>query len=207
MKPFINGEVGVVGTNLLHLFAAAFLLHTIGVACVKFGYFQLLNVIFKTKVSAGNVLSPSYGYNLAFLAGICHWNTVDLNIYMGSTWIYPFSELLWRKLYPLFKEFTMDEEDFKRVYCTWEHLFSLMYHHCQCGIMPHDDFPIGLFVFKRADLFRMQDNFYTLFYNAAKEQKDQWEPLKQGLFEGNYAVFEQTYNDGEEYYKKYGSLR
>lgn len=207
MKSFINGEVGVVGTNLLHLFAAAFLLHTIGVACVKFGYFQLLNVIFKTKVSAGNVLSPSYGYNLAFLAGICHWNTVDLNIYMGSTWIYPFSELLWRKLYPLFKEFTMDEEDFKCVYCTWEHLFSLMYHHCQCGIMPHDDFPIGLFVFKRADLFRMQDNFYTLFYNAAKEQKDQWEPLRQGLFEGNYAVFEQTYNDGEEYYKKYGSLR
>lgn len=62
-------------------------------------------------------------------------------------------------------------------------------------------------MFKRADLFRMQDNFYTLFYNAAKEQKDQWEPLKQGLFEGNYAVFEQTYNDGEEYYKKYGSLR
>lgn len=85
MKPFINGEVGVVGTNLLHLFAVAFLLHTIGVACVKLGYFQLLNVIFKTKVPAGNVLSPSYGYNLAFLAGTCHWSPDVLNIYMGST--------------------------------------------------------------------------------------------------------------------------
>ena len=46
-----------------------------------------------------------------------------------------------------------------------------------------------------------------LWEPSAKEQKDQWEPLKQGLFEGNYAVFEQTYNEGEEYYKKYGRLR
>lgn len=204
MKPFVNGEITTEGTNYLHLLAATFLLHTVGVACIKFGYFQLLNVIFRTKVPAGNIFSPSYGYNLAFLAGTCHWSPDVLNIYMSSTWIYPFSELLWRKLYPLFKEFTMNEEDFKCVYCTWEHLFSLMYHHYQCGLMPQDNFTTGLFVLKRADFCRMQDNFYTLFYNAAKEQKDQWEPLRQGLFEGNYAVFEQTYNEGEEYYKKYG---
>lgn len=204
MKPFVNGEITTEGTNYLHLLAATFLLHTVGVACIKFGYFQLLNVIFRTKVPAGNIFSPSYGYNLAFLAGTCHWSPDVLNIYMSSTWIYPFSELLWRKLYPLFKEFTMNEEDFKCVYCTWEHLFSLMYHHCQCGLMPQSNFTTGLFVMKRADFYRMQDNFYTLFYNAAKEQKDQWKPLKQGLFEGNYAVFEQTYKEGEEYYKKYG---
>lgn len=204
MKPFVNGEITTEGTNYLHLLAATFLLHTVGVACIKFGYFQLLNVIFRTKVPAGNIFSPSYGYNLAFLAGTCHWSPDVLNIYMSSTWIYPFSELLWRKLYPLFKEFTMNEEDFKCVYCTWEHLFSLMYHHYQCGLMPQDNFTTGLFVLKRADFCRMQDNFYTLFYNAAKEQKDQWKPLRQGLFEGNYAVFEQTYNEGEEYYKKYG---
>lgn len=206
MKPFVNGEITTVGTNYLHLLAATFLLHTVGVACIKFGYFQLLNVIFRTKVPAGNIFSPSYGYNLAFLAGTCHWSPDVLNIYMSSTWIYPFSELLWRKLYPLFKEFTMNEEDFKCIYCTWEHLFSLMYHHYQCGLMPQDNFTTGLFVLKRADFCRMQDNFYTLFYNAAKEQKDQWKPLRQGLFEGNYAVFEQTYNEGEEYYKKYGRL-
>lgn len=207
MKPFVNGEITTEGTNYLHLLAATFLLHTVGVACIKFGYFQLLNVIFRTKVPAGNIFSPSYGYNLAFLAGTCHWSPDVLNIYMNSTWIYPFSELLWRKLYPLFKKFAMNEEDFKCVYCTWEHLFSLIYHHYQCGLMPQDNFTTGLFVLKRADFSRMQDNFYTLFYNAAKEQKDQWEPLRQGLFEGNYAVFEQTYNEGEEYYKKYGRLR
>lgn len=204
MKPFVNGEITTEGTNYLHLLAATFLLHTVGVACIKFGYFQLLNVIFRTKVPAGNIFSHSYGYNLALLAGTCHWSPDVLNTYMGSTWIYPFSELLWRKLYPLFKEFTMNEEDFKCVYCTWEHLFSLMYHHCQCGLIPQDNFTTGLFVLKRADFCRMQDNFYTLFYNAAKEQKDQWKPLRQGLFEGNYAVFEQAYNEGEEYYKKYG---
>ncbi len=207
MKPFVNGDITTEGTNYLHLLAATFLLHTVGVACIKFGYFQLLNVIFRTKVPVGNIFSPSYGYNLAFLAGICHWSPDVLNIYMSSTWIYPFSELLWRKLYPLFKEFTMNEEDFKCVYCTWEHLFSLMYHHYHCGLRPQHNFTTGLFVSKRADFCRMQDNFYTLFYNAAKEQKDQWEPLKQGLFEGNYAVFEQTYNKGEEYYKKYGRFQ
>lgn len=73
--------------------------------------------------------------------------------------------------------------------------------------MHQNDFTTGLFVLKRVEFFRMQDNFYTLFYNAAKERKDQWEPLKQGLFEGKYTVFEQTYNEGEEYYKKYGRWR
>lgn len=207
MKPFVNGEITTEGTNYLHLLAATFLLYTIGVACIKFSYFQLLNLIFKTKVPAGNVFSPSYGFSLAFLAGTCHWRADVLNIYMGSTWIYPFSELLWRKLYPLFKEYTIDMEDFRCIYCAWEHLFSLLYHHYQCGLMHQNDFTTGLFVLKRVEFFRMQDNFYTLFYNAAKERKDQWEPLKQGLFEGKYTVFEQTYNEGEEYYKKYGRWR
>lgn len=120
---------------------------------------------------------------------------------------YPCSELLWGKLDPLFKEYTIDMEDFRCIYCAWEHLFSLLYHHYQCGLMHQNDFTTGLFVLKRVEIFRMQDNFYTLFYNAAKERKDQWEPLKQGLFEGKYTVFEQTYNEGEEYYKKYGRWR
>ncbi len=204
MKPFVTGEISIENTNNLHLFAATFLLYTIGIACVKFGYYQLLNVIFKTKVPAGNIFSPSYGFSLAYIAGTCHWSPDTLNIYMKSTWIYPFSELLRKKLYPLFKEFTLDEKDFECVYCAWEHLFSLMYHQCQCGLLPHDNFPLGLFVLKRVDSLRMQDNFYTLFYNAAKEQKNQWEPIRQGLFEGDYAVFEQIYGEGEEYYKKYG---
>jgi hypothetical protein len=46
------------------------------------------------------------------------------------------------------------------------------------------------------------DNFYTIFFNEAKKQKDNWEPIKQGLFNGKYEIFEEAYNRAELFYHK-----
>ena len=51
-------------------------------------------------------------------------------------------------------------------------------------------------------MFRHEEDFYTDFFNKASQQKDDWEPLKQGLFNGQYAIFEKIYKEGEEFYNK-----
>ena len=46
-------------------------------------------------------------------------------------------------------------------------------------------------------MFRHEEDFYTDFFNKASQLKDYWEPLKQGLFDGQYEIFEKIYKEGE----------
>lgn len=205
MKPLKNGEITYSGTNYLHLFASTFLFHAVGMACVKFGYFQLLKVMMSTKVPSGNIMSHSHGYSLAHLSGTDHWGTDTMNDYMNSSWYYPYSELVSRMLEPYFKEYVFDRDDYHYLYCTWEHLFSLMYNYYGCGIIVNREFfPLGMFVHERFDFARAADNFYTNFFKEASNVKERWEPLKQGLFDGVYENFKNTYIKAEEYYNKNG---
>ena len=73
-----NGESYVKGTSNLHLFGVTFLFHTIGIACVKYGYYQILPVIMKRKVPIGHALSYNNPYPLAHLAGTSHWSREEL---------------------------------------------------------------------------------------------------------------------------------
>ena len=42
---------------------------------------------------------------------------------------------------------------------------------------------------------------YTLFFEGAKDLRGDWEPIKQGMFGGNYDEYEGIYNKLEEYYE------
>lgn len=205
MKPIRNGEVTQQGTEYLHLLASSFLFHAVGTACVKFGYYQLLPLLMKTKVPASNIFSPTTSFNLADMAGINHWEGITLNKYMNQSWYYPFSELLYRSLYPYFEENVSDISDFRNVFCAWEHLFSLMFNYYQCSFIANDWFPLGLFVRKRMDLLRHEDNFYTDFINESQSEKSNWEPLKQGLFDGSFDKYSGVYAKAEVFYTKNGT--
>lgn len=204
MKPLKDGEITYDGTNYLHLFASTFLFHAVGMSCVKFEYYQLLKVMMTAKVPAGNVLSPNYGYSLAHLSGTDHWGAAIMNGYMQSSWYYPYSEIISRRLKPYFNEYVLDDGDYRCLYCSWEHLFSLMYYYYGCSIMNREVFPLGIFVRERFDFLRSGENFYTNFFNDGKRKKKEWEPIKQGLFDGNYEKFQDTYNKAEVYYNKNG---
>lgn len=204
MKPFKNGEITREGTNYLHLLGASLLFHSMGIACVKFHYFQILKVMMTQKVTSGNIMSPSYGCTLAYLAGVTHWSAGTMNEYLQSHYYYPFSEFLINNLYTYFREEVIDKDDFRNIFCAWEHLHSLMFNYYKCGIVEQHRFPLGHFVIKRIDLSRGIDDFYTYFMSAAKEENNQWAPLKDGLFDGKYQDFLATYNRAEEYFKANG---
>ena len=203
MKPFKDGEISVVGTSSLHLLGATFLFHAIGISCVKYGYYQILPLLMKKKVPAGHALSPSYPYSLAHLAGASHWQPDVLNIYMESGWYYPYSELVSRNLKPYFKNYCLNEDEYKDYFVIWEHLFSMMYVYYNCGLIQGQDvFPVGLFMSER--IVRkgyIGGDAYTDFFKQAATDKNDWEPIKQGLFDGDYSKFEDINNRAEAFYR------
>ena len=202
-RPFGNGESSIRGTSNLHLLGVSFLFHAIGLACVKYGFFQILPEMMKRGVPAGHALSYNHSYTLAHLAGTNHWRPDELNDYMDSGWYYPYSEFISRNLQPFFKDYFLNDDEYQSGFAIWERLFSMMYVYYNSSIFPNNNvFPIGLFLGER--ILRgalVGGDSYSLFFSAAAIDKDEWEPLKQGLFDRSYAKYEKINREAEEYYK------
>lgn len=202
-KPFKNGEITNSNTAYVHLLASTFLFHSTGVAAVKYNRFDLVKMMMEAKVPAPNALSPSYTFTLQNMAGYNHWDYKTLNQYLNSSWLYPYSQMVMSTIKTYFKKTFIDSNDFENCFCAWEHIASLLCEHHKNHLIPDRVwFPVGTFVRKRISMFRHEEDFYTEFFIKASQQKDDWEPLKQGLFNGQYAIFENIYKEGEEFYNK-----
>ena len=202
-KPLGNGESSIRGTSNLHLFGATFLFHTIGIACVKYGYFQILPVMMKKGVPAGHALSYNNPYSLAHLAGTNHWRHDELNGYMEANWYYPYSELISRTLKPFLQGCFLNDDEYRSGFAIWERLFSMMYVYYKSSVYSGSEvFPIGLFLGERVLRNSMiGGDTYSQFFGAATDKKDGWEPLQQGLFDSSYTKYEELNKRAEEYYK------
>lgn len=203
-KPLGYGvESSVRGTSNLHLLGVSFLFHTIGISCVKFGFYQILPEMMKRGVPAGHALSYNHSYKLAHLAGTNHWNLEDLCDYMNQGWYYPYSELISRSLMPYFKDSFLNDDEYRNGFAIWERMFSMMYVYYKSAPIPdYEIFPVGLFLGERVLRNSMiGGDAYSQFFMSATTDKDDWEPLKQGLFDRSYAKYQEIYNQAEEYYK------
>lgn len=199
IRPIKNGEVTIVGTEYVHLIASTFLYHAMGLSAVKYGRFELIKLLFLTKVPAPNVLSLSCPCSLESLAGYNHWNHDSLNSYLQASWIYPYSQMIMRAIRNYFGRTFIDDNDFQNSFYVWEHLASLLCNYYKCS-NAENWFPVGGFVNKRVSLIRDEDDFYTNFFIQAEVDKDNWAPIKQGLFGGKYSEYLATYQKGEIFY-------
>lgn len=63
-------------------------------------------------------------------------------------------------------------------------------------------FPVGLFLGERVlRNVMIGGDSYSQFFSAAEVEKNDWEPLKQGLFDKSYAKYEEINSKAVEYYK------
>lgn len=203
IKPFKNGERGVVETSYIHALAPMLLLNVIGIACVKFGRFKELNSILKLYVPAGNFMG-FYRHPLLYLLGGTHWTYETWNNLMGTTYCYPFSLFFLGQLEPVFKDYFITESEYENVFYIWEHLKSLVYGYNQCSLIEFS-VPMGNFLYKRNE-YKMrykETEPYTLFFEEADKLKNNWKPIKQGMFGGSYDNYKQIYEQAEAYYQQY----
>lgn len=203
MKPLKNGEITNDATKYLHVFGATLLLNTIGIACVKYERFTELNKILSISVPAGNFIG-FYRKSLLSLLGSTHWTLEELNQLTDRTYYYPWSLLLLEKLRSHFKGYFTVGSEYKNAFNIWEHLKSLVYGYNQCYMFDLFYVPTGQFLHSRVE-YKMHHNGeepYSVFFDNADKLKSEWEPIKQGMFNGNYDEYKKNFDQAEEYYKQ-----
>lgn len=199
----VSTSYNLKGGNVesFHALASTLLFNTLGVACVKYGRFAELNTILCTFVPSGN-LAGSYGESLLPLLGTTPWDREQWNYLLHEKYRYPFSSFYMDKIKPVCNSFFSSADDFKSTYYIWEHLKALLYGYNKCYMY---DFhvPTGLF-YEIGSVYKSHPS--VLYFKEAEKLRENWEPIKQGMFGGSYDVYKAVFDQAEEYLGQRGRV-
>ncbi len=187
-----NGE-------FFHALAPTLLLNTLGVACVKYGRFAELDTILCTFVPSGG-LAGGYGESLLPLLGETPWDRKQWDCLLGKQYQYPFGRFYMDKIKPVCNSLFASADDFKSTYYIWEHFKTLIYGYNKCYMFGFH-VPTGMFY----DVWKSDKRHPSvLYFNEAEKQRESWEPIKQGLFGGNYDEYKAVFDQVEKYLSEHG---
>lgn len=207
LRPLVPNQVTMGHTNYVHGIAPTLLLNTLGVASVHYGNFKGLNSVLSLKVPAENFMTYNKPEPLLYLIGDSHIGR-DLNGLVDRNYFYPYSTLLIGLLQDHFqKVFTLNAE-YESAFYKWEKLKSLVYGFNKCFILNIFHVPIGFFTrYEAEQRFRIQEESdYCVFFDSADELKNEWPPIKQGMFGGSYQKYKEVLDQAEDYYKNNRSI-
>lgn len=203
-KPIVNGQTELVGSGLLHGLGAQFLFNVIGMACVKYERFAELEKILSLSVPAPHFRDINYRQPVVKVFGEQYWNNDSFNQMLGKNYYYPWT--MWLKDYvcPHFEPFILVETEIEETYYIWEQLKSLVFGYKCSHPTGNVYFTTGYFLHYRVRLNIVpgSENTYTAFYTDADRLKNDWLPLKQGMFGGDYTQYQELMKQAEEYYKR-----
>lgn len=189
-------------TKYLHGLAPTFLFNALGILCVKYERFKELNAILNRVVVGGSFICPDYSDSLLALLGGLYWNYITWNRLTGQGCRFPASVFYMESLRTVSHSCFSTDSEYESFFYIWEHLRSLMFSYSKCNPIGKASI-LGDFLLARDDYrgdIRGQEP-YTLFFEGAKDLRGDWEPIKQGMFGGNYDEYEGIYNKLEEYYE------
>lgn len=208
-KPFKNGEITREGTQYLHALAPMLLLNVIGVACVKYNRFKELDSILKLSVPAPNFMNVSRREPLLRLIGETHWRKETWNLLMGQNYYYPMSIFILEKLRPIFKNYFLVDAEYEYTFYIWERLKSLVFGYNKYYILNTFSIPLGNFTRSEIEYkFRgLGEDPYTIFWESADTLKNEWLPIKQGMFGGCYENYKDISAQAQDFIKQYAPYR
>lgn len=190
-NPVKTGKMYNTDTLPMHYWAATMLLYTIGIACVKYGKFSFLNSLFHLMLPEHTFSDTTDRKYLLEELHPCYWNKENLNELNGTNYHTPLSTILFKQLRFCFQKEIFTESEYVQTFCIFEYLVSLSYKHI--GIPTLTNWvPWGEFQWRKGYFMRNSNNLFTTFFEQAEQQKNAWEPLKQGMFSGKYETYEET---------------
>jgi len=203
-KPFVNERIELEGSGLLHGLGAQFLFNVVGMACVKYERFAELEKILSLSVPAPHFRDINYRQPIIKLLGEQYWNNDGLNQVLGQNYYYPWTMWLKEIVSTHFKPFFMVESEIEDTYYIWEQLKSLAFGYMFSRASGNVYFTTGYFLHYRVRLNQVpgSEDTYTAFYSEADKLKNEWTPLKQGMFGGDYTQYQELVKRAEEYYKR-----
>lgn len=203
LRPFIAGEVTTEGTQYLHAIAPTLLLNAVGVCCVKYKRFRELNKILSLVVPDFNFFNVR-AEKLLFLIGDSHLGPDKINALLNQRLYYPYSLFIRETIESYLLHCFINANDYVFYFNMWEHLKSLVYQFNHCGLLRETYFPMGQFIRDRISYERQPlDNLYTTFFKSADDLKQNWEPIRQGMFGGDYNGYKKLYDQAEDYYNEF----
>jgi hypothetical protein len=194
LRQFFNGMREVLDTSYLHSIGAVLVFNALGLALVKNSKFKVLNELFKTKVPPYNLLG-FHQENILQLLGAPHFRDETLNSLMDQNDKFPRSIFIKKQLNSHFKEEFYSDDEFENEFDKWEMMESLMFFYRQDGKM-EPFFLDGDFENHAGKDFSGQDSF-TEFYKSADVLKQDWPPVKEGLFGGKYENYVEVLKQAE----------
>ena len=152
-------------------------------------------------VPSGN-LAGSYGEPLLSLLGTTPWDREQWNYLLHEKYRYPFSSFYMDKINPVCNLFFSSADDFKSTYYIWEHLKALLYGYNKCYMY---DFhvPTGLF-YEIGSVYKSHPS--VLYFKEAEKLREDWEPIKQGMFDGSYDAYKAVYDQAEGHLAQWGRV-
>lgn len=203
LKPIVNGKMERVDSALLHGIGAQFLFNAVGMACVRHERFAELEKILSQTIPSPHFKDLNLRKPLIQVLGEQYWRNDTLNQTLGQNYFYPWSMWIKEVVIPHFKPYFVVETDAEATYYIWEQLKSLVFGFMSGQRHGYQYFTTGSFLHYRVGLLRSvgNDELYSLFYGGADKLKDEWPPVKHGMFGGNYLKYQELVKQAEEFYK------
>ena len=174
-------------------------LYGIGIACVYYKKYGLLDQILKVKFDEFYDLFSPYiiDRDNCWLMNNEIWN----NTAGPSRIKTPFSTTLCRTFLPVF-EMINNEDEFEATFCIFEKLLAMYYYtlitkNSNLDLWP----PIGVISWQPFYLERSRVLTYKHFFEEVLNKKNNSSVIKAGMFEGDFTIFEEANTKVDEYIK------
>ena len=191
----------------LHGLAPTLLFNALGILCVKYERFKELDAILNRVVAGGSFIRPRSSESLLVLLGCTQWGreTWNKQLKRGESG-FSASQVYLECLRSLCCSCFATDWEYECFFYMWEHLRALLYCYSTDSSKMFWEIS-GRFLYAR-DYYRGGSKRgldpYTLFFAEADRLKDDWKPIKQGMFGGSYEAYKPIYDLVEEYYRRLG---
>lgn len=177
------------------------LFYGIGIACVYYHKFSLLNSIFRIKMIGPDNIG---GDKINILDCLNSWliEKTILNEFSEQNYRTPLSTILNKRLAIHFNHIMGD--DYLFYFCIFEYLLGLFYNYIvpQSHAYGNDCVPYGEYYWKQSLFMRYEDNLFDSFFKSIDEGKDNSDILKQGMFDKSYSKYKEIKDRVDVYIKE-----
>lgn len=177
-------------------------LYGLGMACVAYKKFALLDKLFRIKFDDDSGLFSPYiiDKDNLWIMDETTWNNSNSSMNYKT----PFSTHLCNMLRPYFPMLNT-KSIHEAVFCIFEMLLAMYYYMLISKQSNFDDMcpPMGAFVWSPYYLERSGCSAYQDFFEEIEQQQSNSLVIKAGMFEGRYDLFKEIYDKVEEYRKQY----
>lgn len=189
-RKFVKPGNAYMNTTPLNYAVDTIYMYGLGVACVYYKKYGLLDRLFRVKLDEADDYYTPYiiDRDNCWIMDKQSWQTTMGNMDMRT----PFSSTLMNDMRSFFGRIS-SEIEYEAVFCIFEKLLAMYYYMLITRVTSHDPWPpIGTFVVLPIYFDRRRNTTYADFFNDVLKQKSNSDVIKSGMFEGQFDVYKEA---------------